>query len=87
MTAEECYRYCLSLPITVQVMGINTMEQLKADVALARNFQPLTSEAKKTLLAKVKDAAGDGRHELFKSTKTFDGPHHRKQHGFAVEAD
>jgi hypothetical protein len=30
---------------------------------------------------------GDGRHELFKSTKVFDGPHHRKQHGFALGAD
>jgi hypothetical protein len=28
--------------------------------------------------------AGDGRYELFKSTVTFDGVHHRKQHGFAV---
>ena len=86
MTADECYRYCLSLPITVQVMGINTMAQLKADVALARSFQPLTSQAKQQLLARVKDEAGDGRHELFKSTKTFDGPHHRRQHGFDVQA-
>ncbi|MBS1825306.1 MAG: aldo/keto reductase [Acidobacteria bacterium] len=87
MTAEECYRYCLSLPITVQVMGINTMEHLKADIALARGFQPMTSQAKQQLLAKVKDVAGDGRHELFKSTKNFDGPHHRRQHDFAVDAD
>ena len=87
LTAEECYRYCLSLPITVQVMGINSMEHLKADIALARNFQPLTTQAKQQLLAKVKDVAGDGRHELFKSTRNFDGPHHRRQHDFAVDAD
>lgn len=87
MTAEECYRYCLSLPITVQVVGINSMEHLRADIALARNFQPMTSQAKQQLLAKVKDVAGDGRHELFKSTKNFDGPHHRRQHDFAVDAD
>jgi uncharacterized protein len=86
LTAEECYRYCLSLPVAVQVMGINSMEQLKADIALARNFQPLTTQAKQQLLAKVKDVAGDGRHELFKSTKNFDGPHHRRQHDFAVDA-
>lgn len=30
-------------------------------------------------------SAGDGRFELFKTTKEFDGPVHRKQHGFAVE--
>jgi hypothetical protein len=38
------------------------------------------------LISKVKDMAGDGRHELFKSTKSFDGPHHRKQHGFELQA-
>lgn len=86
LSAEECYRYCLSLPITVQVMGINTIAQLKADVALARSFQPISQQVKDALLAKVKDAAGDGRHELFKSTKVFDGPHHRKQHGFDLQA-
>ncbi len=86
LTADECYRYCLSLPITVQVMGINTMDQLKADVALARNFKPMTATEKTALLNRVKDEAGDGRHELFKSTKTFDGPHHRRQHSFATDA-
>jgi uncharacterized protein len=82
LSVEECYRYCLSLPITVQVMGINTMQQLKQDVALARGFKPMTPEEKRVLLEKIKDEAGDGRHELFKSTKDFDGPIHRKQHGF-----
>jgi predicted aldo/keto reductase-like oxidoreductase len=86
LTAEECYRYCLSLPITVQVMGINSMAHLKADVALARNFKPMSAQEKQALLARVKDAAGDGRHELFKSTKNFDGPHHRKQHDFDTGA-
>jgi predicted aldo/keto reductase-like oxidoreductase len=86
LTAEQCYRYCLSLPIAVQVMGINSMAHLKADVALARNFKPMSAQEKQALLARVKDAAGDGRHELFKSTKNFDGPHHRKQHDFDTGA-
>lgn len=82
MTAAECYRYCLSLPVATQVVGINSMQHLKEDVALARDFKPMSTELRQQLLAKVKEAAGDGRHELFKSTKNFDGPHHRKQHGF-----
>jgi aryl-alcohol dehydrogenase-like predicted oxidoreductase len=84
LSAEECYRYCLSLPIATQVVGITSMEQLKTDIALARHFKPMTESEKQTLLAKVKEEAGDGRHELFKSTKNFDGPHHRRQHGFDV---
>lgn len=84
LTAEECYRYCLSVPIVSQVCGITSMEQLKADVALARNFKPMTAAEMEAFRNRVKDQAGDGRHELFKSTKVFDGPHHRKQHGFAL---
>ena len=84
MNAVECYRYCLSLPVTTQVIGITTMEQLKADVAMARSFKPMTASERETLLSKVRDEASDGRHELFKSAKTYDGPHHRKQHGFDI---
>jgi aryl-alcohol dehydrogenase-like predicted oxidoreductase len=84
LTAEECYRYCLSLPITTQVTGITSMEQLRSNVAIARNFKPMSAEEKRRLLERVKEEAGDGRHELFKSTKNFDGPHHRRQHGFAL---
>ncbi len=84
LNVEECYRYCLDLPIASQVVGINSMEHLKTDIAIARNFKPMTAAEKKALLAKVKDMAGDGRFERFKSTSEFEGPHHRKQHGFAV---
>jgi aryl-alcohol dehydrogenase-like predicted oxidoreductase len=84
LTAEQCYRYCLSLPVASQVMGITNMEQLKADIALARNFEPMSKAEMAALEAKVKDLAGDGRYETFKSSKDYDGPHHRRQHGFAV---
>lgn len=84
LTAEECYRYCLSISVSAQVVGITTMEQLMADVKLARNFKPMTKAEMDALRAKVKDFSGDGRLERFKSTKDYDGPHHRKQHGFAV---
>jgi aryl-alcohol dehydrogenase-like predicted oxidoreductase len=84
LTAAECYRYCLSLPVTTQVVGINTMAQLKEDIQLARHFKQMTGAEMNALFARVKDISTDGRLELFKSTQTFDGPHHRKQHGFAV---
>jgi predicted aldo/keto reductase-like oxidoreductase len=84
MRAEDCYRYCLSQPVTTQVVGITTMAQLKADIAMARNFKPLAATERDALLSRVKDEASDGRHELFKSAKTYDGPHHRRQHGFDI---
>jgi uncharacterized protein len=84
LTAAEAYRYSLSMPVSTQVVGLTTLDQLREAVTLARSFTPLSAAEKSALLARVKDVAGDGRYELFKSTVTFDGAHHRKQHGFAV---
>ena len=84
ITHEQCRRYALSLPVSSLVAGILTMEELKAEVAIARDFKPLSDAEKEELLEKAAPVAGDGRHELFKSTQQFDGPHHRKQHDFAV---
>jgi predicted aldo/keto reductase-like oxidoreductase len=85
LTVEECYRFCLSLPVSTQVMGVTSMEQLKQNVAIARNFKPMTAAEKNALLARTKEEATDGRHELFKSSKAFDSSHHRKQHGFDLD--
>jgi uncharacterized protein len=86
LSPSECYRFCLSLPVSTQILGIMTLEQLKENVVMARNFRPMSTEEKDALLARVRDGATDGRYELFKSTTQFDGGHHRKQHGFEVQA-
>lgn len=81
-TAEECIRFALSQPIASLVTGIDSMDVLKQNIGIARNFKKLEGAELNALLAKVKPHAGDGRHERFKSTPDFDGPYHRKQHGF-----
>jgi uncharacterized protein len=81
-TAEEAHRFALSQPVASIVVGIDSMEILKSNLAHARAFKPLAGAELEALLAKVKPHAGDGRHERFKSTIDFDGPYHRKQHGF-----
>ncbi|MBK7931332.1 MAG: hypothetical protein IPJ98_28835 [Bryobacterales bacterium] len=85
LTAEECYRYCLNLPVTTQVVGVTTMAQLKTDIA-GTQFQAHDQGRNG-----CPPRQGQGRlrrqpHGTFKSTKDYDGPHHRKQHGFAVYA-
>lgn len=84
LTHEECRRYALSLPVSTLVVGIQSMEELKAEIKIGRNFKPMDDDRKAVLVSKVADVAGDGRHERFKSTQSFDGAHHRRQHGFAV---
>ncbi len=80
-TVEEAIRYALSQSISALVVGIDSMQVLKQDLEIARNFRPLEGDELKKLLEKVKPNAGDGRHEHFKSTQNYDGPYHRKQHG------
>ena len=84
LTAEEAYRYALSQPIASEVVGMTTMEQLQANIALARDFKPMPDAEQTALAAKVKPFATDGRFEQFKSTQNFDGPVHRRQHGFTA---
>jgi aryl-alcohol dehydrogenase-like predicted oxidoreductase len=84
LTVAEAYRYSLSQPVSAQVVGLITLDQVKQAAALARSFAPMSAAEQTALRDRVRDMAGDGRYELFKSTVTFDGPHHRRQHGFAV---
>src|SRR5262245_16776924 len=80
-TVEEAITYALSQPIASLVVGIDSMKVLEQDLKIGRNFKALNETELKKLVAKVKDVAGDGRHERFKSTQIFDGPYHQKQHG------
>jgi aryl-alcohol dehydrogenase-like predicted oxidoreductase len=83
LTAQDCLRYALSQPIASLVAGMVSMDDLEQAVAVARDFRPLDEAETAALLEKARPLAGDGRFERFKSTQAFDGPHHRRQHGFA----
>jgi uncharacterized protein len=60
------------------------MDHLKQNVALARHFTPIPEAEQTALLDRVCEAAGDGRYELFTTTRVFDGPSHRRQHQLDV---
>ena len=82
ISAETCIRYALSQPVSSIVVGITTMDELKQNAATARSFEPMPGADQAALLASVKDVAGDGRYELYKTTQRMDGPYHVRQHGF-----
>jgi predicted aldo/keto reductase-like oxidoreductase len=81
-THEEARVFALSQPIASLVVGVDSMDVLRQDIAVARNFKPMPQEARERLLSRVRPQATDGRHERFKSTQFFDGPYHQRQHGF-----
>ena len=84
ISADTCIRYALSQPVSSIVVGITSMDELRQNAASARDFAPMPDADQAALLASVKDVAGDGRYELYKTTQRMDGPYHVKQHGFQV---
>ncbi len=82
VSAEMCVRWALSLPVSSIVRGYLRMDQLMADVRIARGFRPLDAEERDRIMALAAPEAGDGRHEHFKSTQRYDGPLYRSMHGF-----
>ncbi len=81
----DALRYVFSLPIATLVSGIDSMKFLEQNLEIARNFTPVTDDERAKIESSVNTVAGDGRFELFKTTKFFDGPYHRKQHGFSTD--
>jgi aryl-alcohol dehydrogenase-like predicted oxidoreductase len=72
VTAPECLRYALSLPTSVVITGIESLERLEQALEVARTFQPLSEAERRTLLAKTAKTASRGEFELFKTTSIFD---------------
>lgn len=64
--ADLLRRYVLSLPIASLVCGIETRENLRQDLAIARDFKPLAPEELASLLDKGKEPAADGQIEQYK---------------------
>lgn len=79
--AETCRRFALSQPISVLVCGMVSRKDLKQDLSVARNFQPLPANEMAELLAKTKELGQTGKYEPFKTTRRFDSGYHRQQHG------
>jgi aryl-alcohol dehydrogenase-like predicted oxidoreductase len=78
LTAEVCRRYTLSLPVTALVCGITSRENLRQDLAIARNFKPMTESEVTELLAKAKDKGADGQIEAYKTGNFGCDWHHKK---------
>ena len=72
VTAIECLQYALSLPTSVVITGIESMERLERAIEVARSFRPLSDAQREALLAKTAGAASRGEFEPFKTTSVFD---------------
>jgi uncharacterized protein len=82
ITAQEGLRYAMSLPVATTISGVDTMEVLDQNLTVAVNFEPLSAQEMQTLRGRNRQAAGDGRYELFKMSVKYDGKIGREQHHF-----
>ena len=72
VTPVECLHYALSLPTSVVITGIDSMEILDQAFAAAESFHPLSDDERDALLRKTRAAAAKGQFEPFKTSSIFD---------------
>ncbi len=82
ISAEEGLGYALSLPAAAIISGIDSPAVLHQNLNLAGGFQPWPATRLEALRDQVRGFAADGRFELFKTSKRYDGAPGREQHGF-----
>jgi hypothetical protein len=87
LTAEEALRYAMSMPVATTISGIDSLDVLRQNLAVARGFTPMPPAELVTLRQRCAPAAGDGHLELYKSTVRFDGDVGREQHGFPLHQE
>jgi aryl-alcohol dehydrogenase-like predicted oxidoreductase len=83
-TPQEALRYAMSLPVAVTISGNESMDVLQQNLATARGFEPMSEAEMQALRERCRVFAADGRFELFKTTKKYDGGVGRQQHHFPM---
>jgi uncharacterized protein len=86
-TPEEALRYAMSLPVATTISGIDSPDVLEQNLAIALGFTPMRADEMQRLRDRCRQFAADGRFELFKTTKKYDGAPGREQHGFPSPRD
>lgn len=72
----ECLHYCLNLPVSVQITGIDSMQILDQAFEATKTFRPLSQQALADLRQRTQQAAAKGEFELYKTSSHFDGTAH-----------
>ena len=85
-TPSEALSYAMSLPVATTISGIDSMEVLDQNLAILRDFKPLSADQMQALRDHGKQF-NDGRYELYKSTLKYDSDLGRSQHGYPSSAE
>lgn len=80
MAPGECLRYAMSLPVSVVLSGMDSLEVMEKNLAMVRSFTPMNREEMAALETRTLEAAMSGKIEIYKTTMAFDGGVGRRQH-------
>ena len=87
VTPEEGLRYAMSLPVATTISGMDSIDVLQQNLKVASGFKPYTEEEMEMLRKRCQPLAADGRFELFKTTKMYDGDEGRQQHHYPLATE
>jgi len=85
ITVPEALRYAMSLPVATTITGMESLDVLHQNLAIAQGFEPMSQPDMQALRERVKSQAADGRFELYKMSLKFDNPEARLAHEFPVD--
>jgi uncharacterized protein len=86
-TPAEALRYAMSVPgVATTISGNESLDILQQNLEIAGGFTPMTAGEMAALRERCRLLAADGRYELFKTTKMYDGDLGRAQHHFPLAA-
>ena len=66
-TAAECLRYAMSLPVATVCSGMDSLEKLRQNADIARQFAPLADDERLALLSRTQELGRQGTHESYKA--------------------
>jgi predicted aldo/keto reductase-like oxidoreductase len=72
----ECLHYCLNLPVSVQITGIDSTQILDQAFEATKTFRPMSQQEVAALQQRTSQAGAEGEFELYKTTSHFDGTGH-----------
>ena len=86
ITPEEALRYAISLPAATIISGMDSLEVLRKNIAVAEGYVPLSQDERAALLARSAPHAEGAVAEPFKSTRRFEGTEGRIANGYPLKA-
>jgi aryl-alcohol dehydrogenase-like predicted oxidoreductase len=86
-TAQEALRYAMSLPVATTISGVDSLDVLRQNLAIAQGFVPMSLSEMHALRERSRPFAADGHAELFKMTKLYDAKEGRIQHNFPSSSE